>query len=133
MSRTTGSTALHPDWKLHLWLAIQVLCATAAQYADAKTITISELCDLYLNEGVSHKKPSTLRGATSRTRHYIKPRLGRRPISSVARADVERLLRKIVAMPYLTGRRAIFNHGKHTLTGGPGAGAQCVAVLGTLS
>jgi hypothetical protein len=28
MSRTAGSTALHPDWKLHLWLAIQVLCAT---------------------------------------------------------------------------------------------------------
>jgi integrase len=104
----------------------------AAQYADAEMITISELCDLYLNEGVSHKKPSTLRGDASRIRHYIKPRLGRRPILSVTRADVERLLREVVAMPYLTGRRAVFNHGKHTLTGGPGAGAQCVAVLSAL-
>jgi hypothetical protein len=28
MGRKSGSTTLHPDWALHLWLAIQVLCET---------------------------------------------------------------------------------------------------------
>jgi hypothetical protein len=28
MSRTKGFTTLHPDWKLHLWLEIRVLCET---------------------------------------------------------------------------------------------------------
>jgi hypothetical protein len=28
MGRKPGSTTLHPDWALHLWLAIQVLCET---------------------------------------------------------------------------------------------------------
>lgn len=28
MGRKPGTTTLHPDWALHLWLAIQVLCET---------------------------------------------------------------------------------------------------------
>ena len=28
MGRTAGSTTLHPDWELHLWMEIRVLCET---------------------------------------------------------------------------------------------------------
>src|SRR5580704_3942472 len=45
---------------------------------DRKTITVAELCDLYLVEGVAHKKPTTLLSDRARIQHHIKPLLGQR-------------------------------------------------------
>jgi site-specific recombinase XerD len=105
----------------------------AARYADADKLTIAELCDLYLAEGTNHKKASTLRGDRSRIHHYLKPRLGRRPVISVTRADVERLVREVSAMPHIVARRPkTTKFDRRILTGGPGAASQCVAVLGAL-
>ena len=59
---------------------------------ERKALTVAELCDLYLGEGATHKKPSTLKADLGRIVHHIKPLLGQVRVDKVARADVERLL-----------------------------------------
>lgn len=60
-------------------------------------MTLGEICDHYLSDGVATKKASTL--ATDRTRidRHIKPLLGRRIVSDISSADVERFMRDVAA------------------------------------
>jgi hypothetical protein len=39
---------------------------------ERKALTLAELCDLYLAEGATHKKPSTLKADVARIAHHIK-------------------------------------------------------------
>lgn len=55
-------------------------------------LTMSELCDLYMKEGVTMKKETTLRIDRIRIARHIKPRLGRMKITDIGRADIERLM-----------------------------------------
>jgi Arm DNA-binding domain/Phage integrase, N-terminal SAM-like domain len=59
-------------------------------YRQAATMT--ELCDLYLAEGVSTKKPSTVRNDKSRIERHVKPLLG---ISDLTGDDIERFQREV--------------------------------------
>jgi integrase len=104
-----------------------------ARLAERRAITIAELCDLYLAEGAAHKKTSTLRADRGRIVHHVKPLLGRKQVDQVTRADIERLLidvrsgKTAVPMPPKGSR------GSGSLpTGGAGAAAQCVTLMGTL-
>ena len=99
---------------------------------ESKTITIAELCDVYLAEGVAHKKATTLRSDRARIEHHIKPLLGKRRIDQVTRADVERLLTDVKA-----GKTAVEPDKEKRQVGsiprgGAGAAGQCVTLLGTL-
>jgi Arm DNA-binding domain/Phage integrase, N-terminal SAM-like domain len=101
--------------------------------AERKALTVSELCDLYLAQGATHKKPSTLKADRGRIEHHIKPLLGRKRMAKVVRADIERLLTDVkagnTAAPKLKdGKR---RPGSIT-TGGAGVAAQCVALMSTL-
>jgi site-specific recombinase XerD len=101
--------------------------------AERKALTVSELCDLYLAQGATHKKPSTLKADRGRIEHHIKPLLGRKRVAKVIRADIERLLTDVkagnTAAPKLKdGKR---RPGSIT-TGGAGVAAQCVALMSTL-
>lgn len=58
-------------------------------------LTVAELCDRYLTEGVATKKASTLTSDRSRIEAHIKPLLGRKRLSSVTGADVERFMRDV--------------------------------------
>lgn len=101
--------------------------------AERKTLTVGELCDLYLAEGTTHKKPSTLKSDHGRILHHIKPLLGRIRVDKVARADIERILTDVK-----TGTTAAPtpNAGERRpgriATGGSGVAAQCVALMSTL-
>jgi integrase len=100
--------------------------------ADQQAETVSELCDLYLNEGVGHKKPSTLKADRGRIAHHIKPLLGKRRVNAIARADVERLLAdvskgKSAAAPPKAGRKP-----GSIARGGSGVAARTVALLSTI-
>jgi integrase len=101
--------------------------------SERKALTLAELCDLYLAEGVSHKKPSTLKADLGRIVHHIKPLLGRLRVDKIARADIERILRDVKA-----GKTAapVPNAGDRApgsiATGGSGVAAQCVALMSTL-
>ena len=100
---------------------------------ERKAFTVAELCDLYLGEGATHKKPSTLKADLGRIVHHIKPLLGQVRVDKVARADVERILIDVKAgktaapKPNEDERRP----GK-IATGGGGVAAQCVTLMSTL-
>jgi len=55
-------------------------------------MTVGELCDLYLVDGMRLAKPVSVAGAENDIRNHIKPLLGRRKAAGITPADVERLL-----------------------------------------
>jgi integrase len=106
--------------------------ATAHQ-EDRKALTFGELIDLYLSEGVSHKKVSTLKADRGRIEHHLRPLLGRLRADRIVRADVERMRNAVTA-----GKTAekVGNGEKRRpgsiAIGGKGAAAQCVALVGAI-
>lgn len=60
-----------------------------------KTLTVAELCDLYMAEGVATKKASTIGLDTIRIEGHIKPLLGSRKLTEVGSGDVERMMNAI--------------------------------------
>jgi integrase len=98
---------------------------------DRKAMNFAELCDLYLAEGVSHKKPSTLRSDRGRVELHLKPLLGSKRVDAIGRADVERLQVEVragkTAAP--TGSKRL---AARAATGGQGVAAQCVALVSTI-
>lgn len=101
---------------------------------EKMAITIAELCDLYLEEGVAHKKRSTLRNDKSRIEHHIKPLIGRKRVNAIGRADIERLLTDVKERKTATPD---LNKGKKRPagslpSGGAGVAGQCVTLVSTL-
>ena len=102
---------------------------------ERKALTLAELCDLYLAEGATHKKASTLAKAdVARVAHHIKPLLGQMRVDKVARADIERVLTDVkagkTAAP--TPKKGERRRPGSIVTGGSGVAAQCVALMSTL-
>jgi integrase len=102
--------------------------------ADDQAETVTQLCDLYLAEGVGHKKASTLRADRGRIEHHIKPLLGNKRVDAITRADAERVLGDVssgrtAAAPLRNG--AARKPGS-VPKGGKGAAARTVALLGTI-
>lgn len=89
-------------------------------------LTVAELCDEYMLDGVEHKKPSTLRSDKSRINRHIKPLLGRKKIGEVKRGDIERFMRDVAQGKTATGPKT----GKTPVTGGKGAATRTVGLLG---
>ena len=86
-------------------------------------MTLSELCDLYLAEGVATKKASTLTIDKIRIERHIKPTIGRLRISEVGRSDVERMMRDVA-----TGK--IKDEATPHTRGGKSAASRSVGLLG---
>src|SRR5215472_1704548 len=103
----------------------------ATRAADRKAATMAELCDLYLEEGVTTKKPSTIRNDRSRIERHIKPLLGHRKIREVTRADVERFQRDVAAGRTAADRRTGFR-GRSIVTGGQGAARLSMILLSAI-
>jgi integrase len=62
-----------------------------------KVLTVAELCDLYMAEGVSTKKPGTVALDQIRVDRHIKPQIGGRKITELDAGDVERMMNAIAA------------------------------------
>lgn len=62
-----------------------------------KALTVAELCDLYMAEGVATKKASTLALDKIRIDRHIKPLIGSRKITELGAGDVERMMNAIAA------------------------------------
>ncbi len=60
-----------------------------------QAITVAELCDLYLSEGVTTKKASTVAMDRTRVELHVKPLLGRRRARDIAQGDVERFMNAV--------------------------------------
>ena len=60
-----------------------------------QAITVAELCDLYLSEGVATKKASTVAMDRTRIELHVKPLLGRRRARDITQDHVERFLNAV--------------------------------------
>lgn len=90
--------------------------------------TVSEICDLYLAEGVATKKASTALADRARIERHIKPLLGRKKLSGVTRADVSRFLSDVAAGKTAVDERTR-KRGRAIVTGGKIAGNRAMATL----
>ena len=102
----------------------------AAERARARAeMTVSALCNEYLDEGLVNKKPSTIATDKSRIERHIRPLLGRKRIGEVTRGDVAKFLRDVAqgktARDVKTGKR-----GRSIVKGGKGAATRTVRLLG---
>ena len=108
--------------------------ATGVDPAEARSrhssgITVAELCDLYLAEGVATKRASTVAMDRSRIERHVKPLLGSTRVSEIRRADVERMMRDI-ANGKTAADRKTKPRGRSRVTGGEGAASRTVGMLG---
>ncbi|WP_293454487.1 tyrosine-type recombinase/integrase [Phenylobacterium sp.] len=105
----------------------------ADRACDRRAITVARLCDLYLAEGLATRKPTSIASARSDIENHIKPLLGARRASDIARQDVERLLLDVSA-GRTARRRRTCARGLSRVRGGRGAANSAVrtfsAVLG---
>ncbi|MGH7119635.1 MAG: tyrosine-type recombinase/integrase [Acetobacteraceae bacterium] len=99
-----------------------------ARKAASRTMTLADLCDLYMAEGVAHKKPLTISGDRGRIENHIKPTIGHLRIDQIARADVERMMRDVTAGK--TAAPATHHGAGRAAAGGRGTAGQALAVLG---
>lgn len=104
----------------------------AQEKADRKAeLTVAELCELYIAEGNATKKGPTLALDKGRIKRHIVPLLGRKPVKSVTRGDVERCQQDIAkgktATDVKTGWR-----GRAIVKGGKGAASRTISLLGAI-
>ncbi len=93
--------------------------------------TVSELCDLYLAEGCTTKKASTLETDRSNIERHIKPLLGSKRVRAIRRADIERFQRDVAKGKTAADVRTK-PRGRAIVTGGKGTAARAVAILGAI-
>lgn len=101
---------------------------SAERRAIRKAITVSELCDLYLEDAAPRVKASTLAMDRSRIEVHVKPLIGRIAVIALTHEDIARLQADIVA-----GKSARPRRGRGGVaTGGKGVAGRTVGMLGTI-
>ncbi len=98
--------------------------------AMRKSMTVAELCDLYLAEEKPRIKLTTYKTDESRIACHVKPLLGSRKVISLKMQDIEKLQTEIAAGKSRQPRRK-GGRGDHA-TGGRGVAARTVGMMGTM-
>jgi integrase len=93
-----------------------------------RDLTISGLCQLYLDEGCAHKKPNTVEIDAGRIKRHIVPLLGRKKARDLDRRDVDKLLKDVADGRTATDERTKAR-GRAIVTGGRGTANKAVALL----
>ena len=97
--------------------------------AVRKSMTVSELCDLYLAHAKGRIKDLTLAMDRSRIETHVKPLIGKLSVRGLTANDVERLKIEIIAgksaKPRKNGRGGV-------ITGGRGVASRTLGMLGTI-
>jgi integrase len=105
----------------------------AARQAERDAMSFGELIDLYLAEGANHKKVSTLKADRGRIEHHLRPLLGKLRVDRIGRAEIERMRNAVelgkTAEKIGAGEK---RRAGSIATGGKGAAAQCVALVGSI-
>ncbi|MER9602761.1 tyrosine-type recombinase/integrase [Mesorhizobium sp. M0243] len=100
-----------------------------AKQLDRQMLTISELCDTYLQNGTGTKKESTLSTDKGRIERHIKPLIGKLKLSSVTQADIKKFIKNVAegatAIDVKTKKR-----GRAIVRGGKGTATRTVGLLG---
>ena len=104
-----------------------------ARQADRKALSFGELINLYLAEGIGHKKPSTLNADRGRIEHHLRPLLGKLRADHMSRGDVERMRNAVTAgktaQKIEDGER---RPSGSMAKGGKGVAAQCVTLVSAI-
>lgn len=112
---------------------------TEERQLDHKAITIKGLCNLYLNDlnaglilgrGGRPKKSSTVVTDTGRIERHIIPLLGTRRVKDVTKADINKILKDIVAGKSRVSVKTKKLRGKAIVRGGAGTATRIVGLLG---
>lgn len=99
---------------------------SADRFKLRQSITVSELCDLYLADAKPRLKANTYSTNSSQIERHIKPLIGRHTVASVTHADIAKLQADIIA-----GRTAKQREGRGGVTtGGKAAAGRAVVILG---
>lgn len=107
----------------------------------ALSTTIADLCDRYIEDAEAGrlltrrrvpKKLSTLATDRSRITSHIKPLLGRIPVISLTRYDVERTMHQIAEGATAKRRKLPRRHALSNIRGGHGAATRTVGLLGAI-
>lgn len=106
---------------------------------DHKSITVKELCDLYLNDlraglilgkGGRPKKATTMVTDTGRIHRHIVPLVGTRRVKDLSKADINKVLKDIMAGKTRVSVKTKKLRGKAIVRGGAGTATRTVGLLG---
>src|SRR5882762_166623 len=106
---------------------------------DHKALTVKELCDLYfadlqagliLGKGGRPKKASTIVTDTGRINRHIVPLIGTRRVRDLVKADINKVLKDIVAGKTRASVKTKKLRGKAIVRGGAGTATRTVGLLG---
>jgi integrase len=106
---------------------------------DHKAITVKELCALYLNDlnaglilgkGGRPKKPGTIVSDIGRINRHIIPLIGSRRIKDLTKADVNKVLKDVMAGKTRMSVKTNKLRGKAIVRGGVGTATRTVGLLG---
>jgi integrase len=109
--------------------------------AVRKAHTVSELCDMYLEDAEAgrlmtrrrtRKKASTLVTDRGRIERHIKPLLGRHKTAAVTRTDVERFMHDVAAGKTAGRTKTAKKRGFAHVRGGSGTASRTVGLLGAI-
>jgi len=106
---------------------------------DHKAITVKELCDLYLNDlkaglilgkGGRPKKATTIVTDTGRIHRHIIPLIGTRRVKDLVKADINKVLKDIMAGTTRVSVKTKKLRGRAIVRGGAGTATRTVGLLG---
>lgn len=106
---------------------------------DHKAITVKELCALYvadlnagliLGKGGRPKKPTTIVTDTGRIERHIIPLIGARRVKDLAKADINKVLKDIMAGKTRVSVKTKKLRGRAIVRGGAGTATRTVGLLG---
>lgn len=106
---------------------------------DHKAITVKELCELYLKDleaglilgkGGRPKKATTIVTDTGRIQRHIIPLLGTRRVKDLSRAEINRVMKDIIAGKTRVSVKTKKLRGRAIVRGGPGTAIRTIGLLG---
>ena len=101
-----------------------------AKILDRDAMTVAQMCELYLTEGLATRKPTSVATARADLDNHVKPRIGTRRAADITPEDIDRLLLEIAegktARRTPTGKK----RGVSRVRGGKGAANSAISTLG---
>ncbi|NOX96427.1 MAG: tyrosine-type recombinase/integrase [Alphaproteobacteria bacterium] len=103
----------------------------AAKRAARSDISVAQLCDHYLIEGVRTKKASTVTMDRSRIERHVKPLLGSKRLKTLTRAHIEQFMADLAAGKSAKTEKTK-KYGRAIVRGGEGAANRNLGMLGSI-
>ncbi|MCC6982483.1 MAG: tyrosine-type recombinase/integrase [Bauldia sp.] len=101
---------------------------SAERHELRRSITVSDLCDAYLDDAEGRIKESTRTMDRSRINSHVRPLLGTRRVAALTKRDIEKFQADVIAGKTAKPRQGRGGH----ITGGPGVASRTTGMLSTI-